>query len=452
MMKRYYALYRLSNGSVLIMDMIKLKVHQANEVKIKKSIEEGAEFENVTLSNGKIMITELLSNDKKTVAELREYSNSIVKYNDYYMHIDMKDCVDVDEITETFWHDTVGKDTPETKCVSEEADRYNEKLKLIKAKDRIVFPFAPDYLWFASYRKVNDGDIINIPNFVSVATIKLSGYTKDGIKRVKITGGKNLITIGVKTDNPNIIITSDISIFENLKYVVDGTFGDLGIPNNKKEVKQQEFYKSKIKRVVIPEECKLIGDSAFKSSRYLEKVEMGSNVEKIGCAAFAGCINLKYIDMPESCNKIESVAFENCESLEEIRLPDSIKEISPYTFENCRNLRKINIPKCCRFIWEEAFRSCHSLKEITFPEGLEEIREHAFYNCYGLTEIVIPKTVYKLDRWSFRNCWSLRKVTILNKNAIIHAGAFDSCSGLEEVNVIDADTCKFINVVSKYKD
>ena len=102
---------------------------------------------------------------------------------------------------------------------------------------------------------------------------------------------------------------------------------------------------SKSNKLEIPNSIKVIGDSAFAGSTYLQQIVIPESVTKIDGAAFVNCTSLQKVVIPESVTEIGEFAFEGCTALQNVVIPDSVTEIGDSAFLNCRCLQEIVLPK-----------------------------------------------------------------------------------------------------------
>ena len=90
-------------------------------------------------------------------------------------------------------------------------------------------------------------------------------------------------------------------------------------------------YKGKEKEVVVPEGIEIIGGSAFRSNKTIERVVLPEGVREIGSQAFGFCKKLRHIVLPDSLEKIEDDAF--CKSsIVTIKIPDGVIVIEKNAF------------------------------------------------------------------------------------------------------------------------
>ena len=147
----------------------------------------------------------------------------------------------------------------------------------------------------------------------------------------------------------------------------NGPGGQITIEDPSIEVIADAFYgRTDITGVIIGNEVKAIGDSAFENCTSLEAVVASKYLETVGARAFAGCSALTQADLLDGVTAIGSNAFENCSSLVRITLPANLEVI----------------PKEC-------FIGCEALVEVTLPTALKTVSENAFNQC------PIEKTNYK---------------------------------------------------------
>ena len=142
---------------------------------------------------------------------------------------------------------------------------------------------------------------------------------------------------------------------------------------------------------------------------FIRRVVIDNGIKGIGNRAFSDCRSLKEITIPSSVTTIGNFAFWNCASLKEITIPNSVSSIGDFTFYDCESLTKITIPRSVTSIGDYAFCRCASLEEVTIPNSVSSIGEWAFYNCKTLESIV------------FENCGRGKDIVALN--------AFNVCFG-----------------------
>ncbi|MCQ2088193.1 MAG: leucine-rich repeat domain-containing protein [Bacilli bacterium] len=219
---------------------------------------------------------------------------------------------------------------------------------------------------------------------------------------------------------------------------------------------------TKIKKVVLPNTIKSIGEYAFKGCTSLTSIEIPNSVTEIGEHAFDECHKLTSIVIPNSVTEIGSGAFyecnltsivvdkdnkvydsrENCNALIETAsntliygcqntvIPNSVTEIGEYAFYECYNLTSINIPNSVTEIGSGAFGYCHDLTSINIPNSVTEIGSGAFAWCESLTSIVIPSSVTEIGKRAFGSCTHLTSIVVDKDNKVYDSR--ENCNALIE--------------------
>ena len=254
------------------------------------------------------------------------------------------------------------------------------------------------------------------------------------------------------------------------------------------------FYKSKITKINIPKNVKIIGAHSFDSSS-LQTIEFQENSELnfIGKFAFSSTKINKFV-FPNNNITIRFGIFEFCSKLKEIVLPDSIdtlypilnksirlekiyippkandlwfvdlselKEIhispknkifaviggqiiiqksNPYNdtydiiYNSSKKIEHVIIPSYIKTIGQCAFQNCENINSFEFSENsqLETIESSAFINS-SITKIIIPENVKLIEESAFNNCSKLQTVEISRNVSIIERQSFFNCENLKEV-------------------
>ena len=160
----------------------------------------------------------------------------------------------------------------------------------------------------------------------------------------------------------------------------------------------------------------------------------GNPVTKIDKLAFAYCTGVKKIILPDTIKTIGDKAFNQMTSLESVHIPKGITVLNSGTFYNCTALKNVSIPDSVTSIGMDAFFGCNSIEHIALPEKLSTIGMSAFQNCTALKSIEIPAGVTAIEAMAFYNCTSLESITLPENITKINQIAFTKCSSLKEVN------------------
>ncbi len=170
------------------------------------------------------------------------------------------------------------------------------------------------------------------------------------------------------------------------------------------------FYGCDIESVVISDNVRQIGNSAFENCSSLSSVSLGNGVTSIGKGAFLGCTQLESIVVPDSVRSIGMSAFEACGRLESVSFGTGLTEIGDYAFSLCSGLEQIIIPDNVQRVGNGAFSSCMALKSATLGAGINAISEYMFRECYDLEKVTFYSSVRIIDYGAFDMCQSLKAV------------------------------------------
>ena len=166
-------------------------------------------------------------------------------------------------------------------------------------------------------------------------------------------------------------------------------------------------------------------------------VRFHSSVTEVDAGVFKGCEQLKKAVLNEGLKKIGNYSFISCISLEYINLPSSLIEIGNNAFNYCRSLRELMLNETLQKIGKAAFANCTSLEIITTPPTITEISERTFYNCQNLREVGLHEGTLKIRPRAFEDCLSLERFTFPNLsarlNTIVRAGQTEVEDKIEEI-------------------
>ena len=165
------------------------------------------------------------------------------------------------------------------------------------------------------------------------------------------------------------------------------------------------------------------------------KITVKEGTAQICDFAFYGCNNLVSITIPNSVTSIGAYAFNGCSCLISVTIPNSVKSIGGKVFANCRGLTSVAIPNSITSIGGSAFYGCNNLTSITIPNSVTTIEARTFYGCNNLVSITIPNSVTTSDYRAFKECIGLISVIIGNSVTSIRDYAFDKCVGLTSVTI-----------------
>jgi hypothetical protein len=162
------------------------------------------------------------------------------------------------------------------------------------------------------------------------------------------------------------------------------------------------YYFGRNPDVIVPSCIEVLGPFSHAYARRIATVsfESGSQLRRIGDAAFACSGRLRSICIPASVEIICGRSFEDCASLEAVTFEaDSmLKVLEDSAFLNCAAISQLRIPRLLEVLQGNAFDGCTSLSSLTFgPQSrLREIAGFAPWQ-WKMTEFDIPDSVERLS-------------------------------------------------------
>ncbi len=232
--------------------------------------------------------------------------------------------------------------------------------------------------------------------------------------------------VGYNADPDNIAPAGAITVPETVTYkekVYTVTGVDYGA-----------FCQSLFTSITLPSTINYIGDEAFMSSDYLEKVNIPQECEfdDFGDMVFTGTpfeaelysgdetilgknVLFSYIGNADEYvvpANIE-IMVNNCffmSGVKSVVLNDKLKVIPEYAFASCRNLTSINIPDNVEYIQDGAFKDCTSLETVSLGNGVQSIGVEAFANT-KIKSLHLGENVYNIIG-AFKDCNYLESVTV----------------------------------------
>lgn len=217
-------------------------------------------------------------------------------------------------------------------------------------------------------------------------TIEITGYTDYGEQELIIPASID-----------GYIVTS-ISI-ENIDYKGNNAF----------------FNVSPLKKVILPDTLKMIGEQGLSELSFKEIV-LPKSLEIIRPYAFCNCTNLEFIIIPGSVTTIRQGTFQYCHALKNIILPHALEKIENHAFSGCQSLHTIDIPNNVEVIEHHAFYECFRLESISIPNGVNHIGISAFDGCESLNMVDLPSTLEYIGSKAFYRCVNLETINISLEN------------------------------------
>lgn len=146
-----------------------------------------------------------------------------------------------------------------------------------------------------------------------------------------------------------------------------------------------------------------IPDKYAQGGKLITEVVIPENIKGIGRSAFEDCTGLTSVTIPDSVTSIGSYAFSGCNNLTGITIPNSVTSIGSEAFSGCSKFKSVNIPDSVTIISWGAFRNCTGLTSVTIGDGVTSIGGYAFSYCMGLTSVTIPNSVVEIGKYAFND-------------------------------------------------
>lgn len=191
-------------------------------------------------------------------------------------------------------------------------------------------------------------------------------------------------------------------IGENITYILDNntgllTLNGVGIMEDVEigEGNPEEYssiFSSKVKKIIINEGIRTIGDYIFKDCISLVDVCLPTSLVHVGESAFEGCISLTEIDFSKNVMTIEGNAFKNCTSLNTVTIYNVYCEIR--TNENIENLKKIIGYNGST---AQTFAEENGIEFETLGISSDKSSEHEFGDIFFLNVDICNIDTYRID-------------------------------------------------------
>lgn len=171
------------------------------------------------------------------------------------------------------------------------------------------------------------------------------------------------------------------------------------------EIAQSAFMGCSVEEIVMPDSVKMIGNEAFSCCKYLKKINLSKNLQKItnqlgNNACFKKCERLKGIEIPAGIKEIPNMMFFGCRELSEVVFHDGLEVIGASAFALCRNLKKVSLPKTVKRIkrWAMSYVDELHLASNVVPNGLVLGLNNSSSVCARVIfpdgrEVLVSKTV-----------------------------------------------------------
>lgn len=256
-------------------------------------------------------------------------------------------------------------------------------------------------------------------------------------------------------------LTTTVKIPSNVYYIADGAFKD----------------NTRINKLVLHDDVKIIGNEAFYGCTALKAVEGGVGVTNVGAYAFYGTPFIKNnssevitlgsvaiggnpsgeLVLDEGIGAVASYAFAENKDITSLTASDSLREIGEGAFYHCSALSNVSVTKSLSCVGAFAFYSTKFISQsesdfvtvgdgilveykgdsdsVSVPENVKQISGGAFYFNNNITGVTVPEGVVSIGQRAFMNCTKLSSVKLPESLLMIDKEAFARCKALKEITV-----------------
>ena len=155
--------------------------------------------------------------------------------------------------------------------------------------------------------------------------------------------------------------------------------------------------KRSLKKVILPKDLKIIGNSAFHGCSNLEIDNLPETIEYIGDQAFFQCTKLNISKMPDALIELGLASFYDCNSLRTLTFGENLENLNHQTFHTCANLEYVDLSKTkIKELGNQTFIHAFALTTLLLPPTLETIGYESI-SVTGLTSLDLPSSLKKID-------------------------------------------------------
>lgn len=155
---------------------------------------------------------------------------------------------------------------------------------------------------------------------------------------------------------------------QRLVLASSGRNGVVNIPEGTKTIANGAFMNSNVCEVNCPDSLEYINDNAFYACTFLEKVNFGKGLKRIG----------------DSFRNASGV-FAYCHVLNDVVIPSSVEEIGNFAFFHCDELSNVTFNEGIRGIGCSSFSFCPKLTDVVLPASLIDAGLESFQGVLNVT-------------------------------------------------------------------
>ena len=206
-----------------------------------------------------------------------------------------------------------------------------------------------------------------------------------------------------------------------------------------------------IKKVVLTEGVKSVGNYAFYKCSNLDSIQFASSVVSIGRSAFAYAKLSEPLVVPGTVKTFGASAFARCTALTDVTL--ELGEGISYgnaLFDHCETLKNVTLPSTMTSVPGKMFSYCGAIEELEIPNNISSFGSVNLSPIDGMTrlkKITIPEGVKKTYMRFFLNCSNLRTVEFQGVTEIA-ANTFMQCTAVREL-ILPSSLTKYADTTQK---
>lgn len=193
--------------------------------------------------------------------------------------------------------------------------------------------------------------------------------------------------------------------------------------------------KTSLRRIVLPDKLKFIGQNAFYYCKNLTgSLIIPEGVTEIEAGAFDQCTALTgELSLPSTLerigNRLETGAFCACSFTCELKLPNKLKYIGNSTFNSCTNLYgQLVLPESLEYIGSSAFGACGRLTgSLKIPNKVTEILLGTFSQCGFNGTLTLHDGITYIAELAFNDIAFKGELKLPSKLTTLSFAAFSGC-------------------------
>lgn len=281
----------------------------------------------------------------------------------------------------------------------------------------IIFAAASMACQFISARNVTVADPGSLSSLIDDLTTS----------SLSINGTINASDLFFIADNLSALSTLDLSNASIAAYSGETLNGQTDYAAGL--IPQGTFAGTSLEQIVFPTAGAItIGDMAFAETK-LSSVQIPSNVQSIGSAAFACCDALTAVEVP-AC-EMSAYAFSDCKNITDVTIGANTA-IAEGAFARCTSLSNVNGASTVTSIGNSAFVGCSGLQDFDFGKSLTSIGAYAFqHTALTTVDLTSAESLTSIGAQAFANNSSLETVKF-NENGTVTLGegTFFGCTSI----------------------